>query len=336
MVKLSYVQKSNARIATEKMVAVFVGATSGIGLYTLKEFARQAIEPRVYFTGRSQEAGSRIEAECRALNPKGQFTFMKADTSLLKVVDEVCKTIKTKEKSVNLLFMTAGALVFDGSTAEDLPYALALAYYGRTRFILNLLPLIKAATGTRRVVTTLAGTKEGQIDVNDIQASKLSSPLKARGHLVSMITLTLEEIAKSAPTVSFIQDYPGFVKTNIGRDAKGAMWVILKVMGAVLGPFKYVPEKECGERHLFLSTSPLYPAADDAAAPLTDGGAALAKGSDGKVGSGVYTVDEFCESGGPQVLATLAGLRAKSVPQTIMQHTLEQYRRVTGVDALVS
>ena len=35
------------------LVAVFVGTTSGIGLYTLKAFAKYALRPRVYFIGRS-------------------------------------------------------------------------------------------------------------------------------------------------------------------------------------------------------------------------------------------------------------------------------------------
>jgi NADP-dependent 3-hydroxy acid dehydrogenase YdfG len=60
MVSLSDIQSSNSRIAStlpRGLVAVFVGATSGIGETTLKQFAKHAHQPRVYFIGRSQEAG---------------------------------------------------------------------------------------------------------------------------------------------------------------------------------------------------------------------------------------------------------------------------------------
>ena len=111
MVTLSQVQSSNSLIPSTlppNLVAVFVGATSGIGEATLKQFAKHARQPRVYFVGRSQDAGDRIAAECKALNPEGDFVFVKADVSLMRVVDEVCEEIKAKEKAINILFLSAG------------------------------------------------------------------------------------------------------------------------------------------------------------------------------------------------------------------------------------
>jgi hypothetical protein len=46
-------------------------------------------------------------------------------------------------------------------------------YYCRTRFIINLLPLLQQATSLRRVVTVFAGGKEGQIYPNDFQGWKV-------------------------------------------------------------------------------------------------------------------------------------------------------------------
>jgi NADP-dependent 3-hydroxy acid dehydrogenase YdfG len=116
MVTLDIVQSSNSHISStlpEKLVAVFVGATSGIGEITLKKFAQYTIKPRVYFIGRSQEAGERIEDQCREINPAGEFTFIKADVSLIRVIDKVCETIKAKEKSINILFLSSGVITFD-------------------------------------------------------------------------------------------------------------------------------------------------------------------------------------------------------------------------------
>jgi len=114
MVSLTAVQASNASIPTtlpSGLVAVFVGGTSGIGEYTLKEFVRLARQPRIYNVGRSQEASDRISADCKRLNADAQYTFIQADVSLIRSVDAVCEQIKAKEKAINLLFLSAGTLV---------------------------------------------------------------------------------------------------------------------------------------------------------------------------------------------------------------------------------
>ncbi len=118
MVLLSEIKFSNSLISStfpQGLVALFVGATSGIGEITLKKFAKYSRQPRVYFVGRSQSAADRIVAECKALNPQGEYVFIKADVSSIRVVDKVCNDIKLKEKSLNLLFLSAGLAVMDRS-----------------------------------------------------------------------------------------------------------------------------------------------------------------------------------------------------------------------------
>lgn len=115
MVSYPEVKAANANIKSDLpagLVAVFVGATNGIGEYTLRQFAKHAATPRVYLIGRSQEAGARIAADCTKLNEGGTFTFIKADTSLIRNVDQVCNDIKAKESSINLLVLSTGTLDF--------------------------------------------------------------------------------------------------------------------------------------------------------------------------------------------------------------------------------
>lgn len=115
MVTYTDVKSSNDTLSSslpEGLVAIFVGATSGIGEYTLKEFAKHAKSPRVYFIGRSKESGARIQQECTELNPRGTFIYISKDTSLLKNVDDLCQELKAKEKAINLLFLSIGTLNF--------------------------------------------------------------------------------------------------------------------------------------------------------------------------------------------------------------------------------
>lgn len=87
MVSFSEILQSNSRISSElptRLVAVYIGATSGIGKLSVKSFAKNVLEPRIYIIGRFQESADRIIAECQSLNSKGEYFFLKSDTSLIK------------------------------------------------------------------------------------------------------------------------------------------------------------------------------------------------------------------------------------------------------------
>lgn len=121
MVTLEQMRSSNSRIGESLpagMVAVFVGGTSGIGEATMKLFAKHAVEPRIYFVGRSDRAAARIINELPAINPGGQYHFIQADLSLLQNVDDVCHDIKSHESLINLLFLTSGTMVTGKGTTR--------------------------------------------------------------------------------------------------------------------------------------------------------------------------------------------------------------------------
>lgn len=119
MVSLSQVRASNSLISStfpEKLVAVFVGGTSGIGEEAAKCLAKYAKSPRIYIAGRSQDAGDRVLAECKRINPSGQYIFCKSDVSLIRGADELCNEIKKEEAFVNLLVMSQGVYDFSRSS----------------------------------------------------------------------------------------------------------------------------------------------------------------------------------------------------------------------------
>ncbi|KAH8820229.1 fungal-specific transcription factor domain-containing protein [Xylogone sp. PMI_703] len=335
MVSLPDVQTSNALISTALppgLVALFVGATSGIGEITLKKFAKYSVRPRAYFIGRSQDAADRIVAECRTLNPAGEYTFIKADVSLIRVVDDICKEIKSKEKSLNLLFLSAGLPSMDRSvTSEQLHVISATNYYSRLRFITNLLPLIQHAPSLRRVVVVAAGGKEGPIDPTDFPALRVPI-LKVRGHLGSMITLGLEAVAKQAPDVSFIHDYPGTVNTTLISRMGGLFGIFLRTYVWFLGRWVCVPIEECGERHLYLATSARFAPTEDgrgerSGVPLGVGIHAALKTTEGS--DGVYSVGWDCESAPPAVRKLLAKLREDGTADAVWRHTEDEFKRIT-------
>ena len=125
MVSLIDVVASNAQIPTalpKHLVAVFAGATSGIGEITLKTFVKYAVEPRIYLLARNPESAHRVIAECRQLNPQAQYEFIKVDLSSINATDRACQEVKSKEKVINLAMLSAGELSLDGRR-KQLPSA---------------------------------------------------------------------------------------------------------------------------------------------------------------------------------------------------------------------
>lgn len=115
--------------------------------------------------------------------------------------------------------------------------------------------------------------------------------MKARGpHISSMITMTNDVMARQAPDVSFVHNYPGAVKTPFGKDAKGMIAVVRSIFNFI-GYFdiKYLPLDECGALQLYCATSSRFPpAAGDAAGVPVPDDITVARGTDVEVGSGIY------------------------------------------------
>lgn len=118
MVNIKDVRKSNLALKlsghASDLVAVFVGATSGIGLGTLKQYAKYAQGGKAYVLGRSRTAAQPLLDELKESNPMGTFEFLETEISLIKNVDLACEEIKAKEKKVDILFVSPGFLAWGG------------------------------------------------------------------------------------------------------------------------------------------------------------------------------------------------------------------------------
>jgi NADP-dependent 3-hydroxy acid dehydrogenase YdfG len=100
------------------LVAVFVGATSGIGMGTLKQFAKLTKSPKAYIAVRSIQAATPLLNELKASNPQGTFILHETEISLMKNVDNMCDEIKKSEKKVDFVFATPGYLSFDARNGK--------------------------------------------------------------------------------------------------------------------------------------------------------------------------------------------------------------------------
>lgn len=295
MVPLSDIRTSNAALKSlpSGLVAVFVGGTSGIGLFTARELVRNTTSPHIYLVGRNQDEASKIIQELKSINASSQVDFIQKDVSLLKNVDEVCKEILSKEKHVNLLFMTCGYYTLKGreDTTEGLDRKFALHYYARARFINQLQPLLTTAAASStlsRVVAVLDPQPGLRMSMNfsDLSLKSHFSLKNCAVHAGTMTNLLFSRLASMNSGTSYVHAFPYVVDTGVGRDAWGPLASVMKpLLKVVLKPVT-VEQKESGERHLYALTSPTFP-------PKATGGntEGIAVGGDGVKGSGSYLLN---------------------------------------------
>ena len=102
MVSIKDIRKSNADFKSSDqasgLVAVFVGSTSGIGMGSLKQFAKNAKAPKIYILGRSKKAAAPLLDEIQKSNPEGKYDFIETEISLIKNVDKILYYLTTTFK----------------------------------------------------------------------------------------------------------------------------------------------------------------------------------------------------------------------------------------------
>lgn len=327
MAKLSEIRSNNASLKSSRsgLTAVVVGGTNGIGRGFLAKLASQTDNPKVYIVGRSAETLSTIISELKTSNGTGTYIPIQAgDLSLLAEVEKATTQILNKESKIDLLFMSQGFMSLGGrnETPEGIDKITSIRHYARTLFILNLLPLLNKAPAPR-VITVVAGGLEGPIFPSDLEFKdpKNYSVAKVAGATSTYITLTLEQLQARNPKISFIHAFPGLVKTNLfntehlGFAIKFLVnWIVIPTVGR----FLWSSPEDSGERFLYLASSPHFGA--------QDAGADLVLGSDGKKGSGIYTVSDKLEAVHND--AVLSSLRQDGSDGRIWNHTTGVLERV--------
>ena len=243
------------------MTAVFIGSTKGIGLATIKAFAKQIAHPKAIIVGRNRTQFAPEIDGLRALNSNGEYIFIEHEIALIKDIDDVCDLIKQQVNQIKFLIVSQGYIGFGGreNNADGLDDSMSLRYYGRIRFTQNLLPIM--APGAT-AVSVLAGGMEGYIFEDDLDLERNYTIPNTMGHFASLHTLAYDKLAEQHPDKGFVHYSPGFVSTGLlGRSAQSAPWWLKFLISWVLEPlcdvFSTSPE-ESGERVLYHATNELY------------------------------------------------------------------------------
>lgn len=103
----------------------------------------------------------------------------------------------------------------------------------------------------------------------------------------------------------------------------------------LLAPVINTPPIECGGRQLFLATSARFPprqgGAANAGVPL-DAKVAVARGTNGQMRSGMYSVDHKSGVAPPQVEKLLVTFREDGTAGKVWDHVAADFKRITGAE----
>jgi NAD(P)-dependent dehydrogenase (short-subunit alcohol dehydrogenase family) len=332
MVTIQAIRKSNARIAElpPGFVALFLGATSGIGQSALVQFARYAVRPRIYIVARRASSTTALLDELQKNNWEGTYTFIEKDVSLICATSDVVEFIKARETKLDLLFESVGFISLSGrqETAEGLEPSMTTRYYSRIRAVHGLLPLLNAAASPR-VVSILAGGLEGRMNEEDLDLHMHGnySIIAAAVHSATMLTLAYEHLAGENPAISFVHAYPGAVATPLlSRGSTGLVRMLMTGLVHPLVKFLATSVDEAGARALFYLTSDRY-SIKNGTVPLAD---EIAKSP--MSAGGIFLSNETSENVDNEKV--LADFRARGVDKQVWRHTIEIFNACVKKSAI--
>jgi len=137
---------------------------------------------------------------------------------------------------------------------EGIDRKMAISYYARMRFALNLLPLLSTSEPAR-VISVLGPGTEGALDMKDLGLAapgSFSLAAVAR-HTVTMTSLTFEHLSRQYPNIGWIHATPGFVITGLTRGLPAPLRILSKITEPLL-KFASTPIGDSGQGFFYLST----------------------------------------------------------------------------------
>ncbi|KAE8156867.1 hypothetical protein BDV40DRAFT_280139 [Aspergillus tamarii] len=275
MTSLAAVRVSNAQLTNTTLpkIAVFVGATAGIGRATLTQFVNKGYPLKAYIIGRNEDEFRPVLGELCASNKAAELIFLEGQISLMAETKRLTDEILRREEHIDLLYLSAGFLPFLGrqETSEGLELATAVGYYSRQIFIRRLLPLLRAACKpdtdqcSPRIVNVLGtGVETADLYLDDLELKQPGhySVQSYAHHSATMTSVSLKQLAERPENsgITFIHHHPGIVSTEIFKKSWGDQWSEDKAAGGPSAPSdmtRSTPE-EAGERSVYVMTSAQY------------------------------------------------------------------------------
>jgi NAD(P)-dependent dehydrogenase (short-subunit alcohol dehydrogenase family) len=235
-------------------VCLVTGATSGIGLESVRALARQGAT--VVLSGRDAGRGEAALAEVRRTVPDAKLDLLLADLTSLASVRKLAQDFQSRYSRLDVLLNNAG-LILDRRKVTVDGFEATFATNHLSHFLLTnlLLDLLKASGAARVVNVSSQGHRAGSVDfLDDLNAERGGyNGLKVYGNSKLANILFTRALARrlEGTKVTTNSLHPGAVRTGFGLNSEG----IFKHLVKLVAPFML--SAEGGARtSVYLASSP--------------------------------------------------------------------------------
>ena len=221
-------------------VAIVTGATSGIGLETVRELARNG--SRVILAARNEVKAASVLAELWKELPDADLIFHHLDVSSLDSVRAFAEWYLARDETLHLLVNNAGIMMVPyGTTVDGNEQQFGTNHLGHFALTGLLLPALERAKAARVVSVSSIAHKEADIDFDNLQydGGKEYTPSRAYrrsklANLLFAIELDRRLDAAGSPVMS-VAAHPGVSDTNLGNENDGQLlWKLFRPVASVI------------------------------------------------------------------------------------------------------
>jgi NAD(P)-dependent dehydrogenase (short-subunit alcohol dehydrogenase family) len=231
-------------------VAVLTGGTSGIGQAASEALAAQGV--RIVLIARDATRAAQTMTKLRAAGPGAAHRVHLADLSSVSQTRRVGEQIAALEPRIDLLINNAGG-VFGRRTLTSEGLEMTFATNHMAQFVLTqtLRERLVATPGARIINTSSIAHASGKLNLNDLQATKSYSAIRAYATSKLYTVLFTRELARRLVRTTANCFHPGFVASRFGSQAGG----LVQAIAPLAKLFAISPQKGA-DTMLYLASSP--------------------------------------------------------------------------------
>ena len=226
------------------------GGTSGLGLETARVLAAHGAQ--VVITARDADKAERAVATIRAsAAPGATVEVRELDLASLASVHTCADRLLAEGQPIHVLFANAGVMACpQGRTREGFETQIGTNHLGHFVFVGKLAPLVTRSAPGRIVVTSSAGHRISDVDLDDPNFERTPyDPWLAYGRSKTANALFAVELDRQLKSrgVRACALHPGGIQTELGRhmtpeSTEALMKIIAVPGGAARFPYKTIPQ----------------------------------------------------------------------------------------------